>query len=421
MTSTPVIDLKYFQPVCHRSGHTRKEMTHVHWKDNIFPSLGLHANAYISSLRCSLSWRSQCSKLYMSGSISLYGLCSTDIPGESPRYRSLSPCTTAEVVPHGYSGHRSKVQSCRCQRTAVLAYLCRPCPFTNHHRPNTLQRRAVRDRFGANCLCTGCHHHRFVPLDVSMGYVPSEQGSNQTAYPFGPPGQHSNIYLHFRWQCARCKYPRYTPNRAGRLLCNGSRLSGLRQTQRHISISRVLCDSLKIQSQMPENLFSSDRPCNRSPVRSDNYADGILFAQGLSKQTETYQVLRCRHQQDSDFPDQQFRSASTHYRTALPVPMAGRTFLQVDQAKPAHQKLLWNFGECCQNSNLDRYFSIRFSRHTQKAAQYPDQSLHNSSNIEHHGIRKNSAGTATYGNSPGRGNLRFPKPVEFIHLTVGRF
>ena len=420
MTSTPVIDLKYFQPVRHRSGHTRKEMTYVHWKVNIFASLGFHANAYISPLRCSLSRRPQCPKLHMSGSISLYGLCSTDIPGEPSRYRSLSPCTTAKVVSHGHSRHRSKVQSRRCQRTAVLAYICRPCPFVNHHSPNTLQRRAIRDRFGANCICIGCHHHRSVPLDVSMGYVPAEQGSNQTAYPSGPPGQYSNIYLHLRWHRARCEYPRCTSNRARRLLCNGSRLSGLRQTQRHISISRFLCNSLKIQSQMSKNLFSSDRSHNGSPVRSDNYADGILFAQGLSKQTETYKVLRCRHQQNSGFSDQQFRPASTYYRTALPLPMAGRTFLQVDQAKPAHQEFLRHFRECCQNSNLDRYLSIRLGRHTQKAAQYPDKSLHNSTNIERHGFRKNSAVRAIYGNNPGRGNLRFPKPAEFIHLTVGR-
>lgn len=101
--------------------------------------------------------------------------------------------------------------------------------------------------------------------------------------------------------------------------------------------------------------------------------------------------------------------------------MAGRTFLQVDQAKPAHQEFLWHFGKCCQNSNLDRYLSIRFGRHTQKAAQPPGKSLHNSANIKRLGFRKKSLVRATCGNSPGRGILIFPKPVEFIHLTVGRY
>jgi hypothetical protein len=315
MTPAPVIDLKYYHPVRHLSGDTRKEMTHVHWKANIFASSGLHANAHVSPLRSSLPRRPQYPKLHMPESISLYGICSTDIPGEPSRYRSLSPCTTAEVVPHGHSWHRSKVQSRRCQRAAVLAYICRPCPFINHQRPNTLQQRTIRHRSGANCICTGCHDYRSVPLDVSVGYVPSDQSSNQTAYPSGPLGQHSYFHLYLRRNPARCEYPRYTSDRAGRFLCNGSRLPGLCQTQRHISGSRVFCDSLKIQSQMPKNLFTSGRPHNGSRVRSNNYADGILFAQGLSKQTETNKILRYRHQQNSDFPDQQFRSSGTHYRT----------------------------------------------------------------------------------------------------------
>ncbi len=250
---------------------------------------------------------------------------------------------------------------------------------------------------------------------------PSGQSSNQITYASGPAGQYSYVYLHLRWHRARCEYTRCTSDRAWRILCNGSRLSGLRQTQLHISGSRFLCDPLKIQPQMPKNLFSSDRPRNGSPVRSNNYADGILFAQGLSKQTETYQVLRCQYRQNANFLDQQFRSSGTHYRAALPVPMASRTFLQVDQAKPAHQKFLRHFEECCQNSNLDRYLSIRLGRYTQKAPQYTGKSLHNSSNIERLCFRKNSFVRATYGNNPGSGNLRFPKPVEFIHLTVGRY
>ena len=421
MTSTPVIDLKYFQPVRHPSGDTQKETTNVFWQADIFTSHGLYAHSHISPLRCSLSRRPQCPKLYMPRSISLYGLCSTDIPSESPRYRSLSSRSTAEVVPHGHSRHSSKVKSRRRQRTAGLAHICRPCLFINCHGTNTLQQRTIRHRSTANCVCAGCHNYRPMPVDVSMGSFPPEQGSNQIAYASRSTRQHSHVHLHFRWHHARCKYPRLTPDRAGGLLYNGPRISGLRQTPHHISGSRFLCDSLKIQSQMPKNIFSSDRPYNRPPVRSNNYADRILFAQGLSQQAETRQILRCRNRQDSDFPDKQFHSTRTDYRTALPLPMAGRAFLQVDQAKPAHQELLWHLGKCRQNSNLDRCLSICPGCYTQKAAQYPGKSLHNSSNIERLDFRKNSVVTVTYGNSTNRENLEPPKPVGFIHLTVGHY
>ncbi len=421
MTLASVIDLKNLQPDRHHSGNTRKEMTNVFWQTNIFTSHGLHAHAHFSPLRSELSGRPQCQKFHMPRSISLYGLCSTDISRKPPRHRSLSSCTATEVVPHGYSRNSSKVESRRRQRTAGLAHICRYCPCVNPRGTNTLQQRAIRHRSAAIRVCTGCHNYRPVPIDVSVGDFPHEQSSNQTTYAFGSARQHSHIHLYLRWFCARCEYSRYDSNRARSILHNGQRISGLRQTPRHITGSRFLCDSLKIKSQMSKNLFSSDRSCNRTPVRSNNYADGVLFAQGLSKQTEAYQILRCRNRQHSGFSNQQFLSFCTDHCTALSLPMAGGTFLQVDQAKPAHQEFLWHIGECCQNSNLDRCLSIRRGCHTQKKAEYPSKSLHDSTNIERLGFRKNSIITATYGNNHGGGILRVPKPVEFIHLTVGHY
>jgi hypothetical protein len=37
-----------------------------------------------------------------------------------------------------------------------------------------------------------------MPVDVSMGSFPPEQGSNQAAYASGPAGQHSHVHLHLR-------------------------------------------------------------------------------------------------------------------------------------------------------------------------------------------------------------------------------
>lgn len=195
MTLTPVIDLKYFQPVRHPSGNTRKEMTNVFWQTDIFSSHGLYAHAHVSSLRRSFSWRPQCQKLYLSRSISMYGFCSTDISGKSPRYRSLSSCTATEVVPYGNSWHSSKIKSRRCKRTSGLAYLCKSCPCIDHHSANSLQKRTIRDRSATDCICTGCHYYRPMSDDVSVGCFPPEQSSNQVAHTFGPAGQHPYIHL----------------------------------------------------------------------------------------------------------------------------------------------------------------------------------------------------------------------------------
>lgn len=301
MTLAPVTDLKYFLPVRHLFGNVPKEMIHVLWQIDIFSSHGLHAHAHVSPLRRSFSGRPQCQKLHLSRPVSLYGLCSTDVSGKSPRYRSMSSCTATEAVSHGNSRHSSKVKSRRCKRTAGLAYICQSCPCINHHGANPLQKRPIRDRSATDCVCTGCHYYRPVSDDVPMGCFPPEQSSHQIAYTSGSAGQHPYIHLYFRRHRARRQHSRHAPHRTGSLLCNGQRVSGVCQTLCHITISRFLCNPRKSQYQMSKNLFSSSRSVNRPPVRSDNHAYRILFVKRLSKQIETHQILRCRNRQNFVF------------------------------------------------------------------------------------------------------------------------
>jgi len=42
--------------------------------------------------------------------------------------------------------------------------------------------------------------------------------------------------------------------------------------------------------------------------------------------------------------------------------MTNRTILQMDQTAPQDKSVLWNIHECCENSDLDRYLSIRARR-----------------------------------------------------------
>src|SRR5208282_4691379 len=420
MTSRPVTDLKYFRPVGHRSGDTRKETTHVHWQTDIYTSPRLHAPTHISTLRYPPSGKQQRQKFHLPRPISLHGLCSANISGESPRYRGMSSSTTTEAIPYGYSRHRGPIKSCRRQRAERLAYIFRPCSFIDHNRSNALQQRTIRCRFTANRICTGCNYDRSVFIDVPLGHFPSDQGRNKTAYSVGPEGQYPHVYQHFRWQSARCQHPRRASHRAGRLLHNGPWLSGLCQTSYYLAGSRVLCNPDKVQLQMPQNLFSSCRPLNWSPVRPNNYAYRVLFTQRLSRQATTCEILRRRNRENPGLSDQQFLPAGLDHCTTISLPLASGTLFQMDQAKPAHQEFLRHFGERSQNSNLDCRLSLRTGRHTQEATQYPSESLHNFTNSERLGFRKNITITVTYRSQHSTGNGRFRKPVEFIHLTVGR-
>jgi hypothetical protein len=51
-------------------------------------------------------------------------------------------------------------------------------------------------------LCIGLHHHRPVPIAVSVGEVSPAQGRHQDAYLAGPARQHSHIYPHHQRECA---------------------------------------------------------------------------------------------------------------------------------------------------------------------------------------------------------------------------
>ena len=275
MTSAPVTDLKNIQPVSHRSGDTRKEMTHVHWQADIFTSHGLHAPAYIPTLYYPLSREQKRQKFLLSRPISLHSLCSTDLSGESPRYGSMSSSTTTKAIPHGYSRYRGPIESCRCQRAEGLAYICRPCSFIDHHCTTALPQRTIRYRFTANSICTGCNHNRSVFIDVPLGHLSTEQGSNQTAYATGPEGQYPHIYQHLRWKSPRCEHSRRASHRTRRFLRDGSRLSGLCQASHYLTSSGVLCNPGKVQFQMPQSVFSSYRPFNWSPVRPNNLLTGF--------------------------------------------------------------------------------------------------------------------------------------------------
>ena len=258
-------------------------------------------------------------------------------------------------------------------------------------------------------------------VDVSLGNLSPDQGSNQTAYASGSAGQHPNVHLHLRWQSARCKYPRCTSDRTRCLLRNGPWLSGLCQTLRHISSSRLLCDPLKIQSQMPKNLFSSDRPCNGSSVRPDNYADGILFAQRLSDK------LRRIKYYDADTDKTLIFLTNNFALPALTIAQLYRCRWQVELFfKWIKQNLrIKNFYGTSENAVKTQIWiavsvyvlvAILKKRLNIPASLYTILQILSVSVFERIPLLQLLTETAL-----ADGNLRFPKPVEFIHLTVGHY
>jgi hypothetical protein len=82
-------------------------------------------------------------------------------------------------------------------------------------------------------------------------------------------------------------------------------------------------------------------------------------------------------------------------------PLAGGTFLQVDQATPAHQAVLRNLRERGEDPNLDRSLGLRVGGDHQKAPRFGGVSLHIDAGPFGDNIRKNAdPDSALGGNVP---------------------
>ncbi len=108
-----MIDLKTYPFVEKIFGKTLWGYTDVYRTINFRAGYGLHADTYFSSLREQISRRLRCEKVFLSRPISLHGLCSSDLPRESSRHRSLFTFPKNKTVPHGLPEHGVPVNSGR--------------------------------------------------------------------------------------------------------------------------------------------------------------------------------------------------------------------------------------------------------------------------------------------------------------------
>ncbi len=88
--------------------------------------------------------------------------------------------------------------------------------------------------------------------------------------------------------------------------------------------------------------------------------------------------------------------ARPHHHPIIPLPLASRALLQMDQATFAYQSLLRNLRECRQNPDLDCYLHLRPRRYSQETSQTGAESLHNSTDSQPDRFRENHCYSSTY-------------------------
>ena len=106
--------------------------------------------------------------------------------------------------------------------------------------------------------------------------------------------------------------------------------------------------------------------------------------------------LRRVHYVDPDtgkrlvFSHEQLHAARAHHRAAVPVALAGRALLQVDQATSAHQSLLRHQRECREDADLDRHLRLCPGRHRQETARPRRHALPIPPGLEPDPLRENA-------------------------------
>ena len=160
---------------------------------------------------------------------------------------------------------------------------------------------------------------------------------------------------------------------------------------------------------------------HRPRLRPDRHAHRLLLAQGLPRAAATHPVQGSRDRQDAGLPHQQLRAAGPHHHQALPLPLADRVVLQVDQAASADQGVLRHHRECREDADLDRSLGLRAGRHRQEAAPALRQPLRNPTDPEPHHVRANADRSATFAAADRRDRARFRQPIDFVRLTLGHY
>lgn len=337
-------------------------------------------------------------KFLLFRSIPLHGFCPDNIPPVSAGHRNVSACHAAETLSLRYSRRCITNHSCQSKRESRLENIRRFRTDSDKQSSNTLCQRRLWHPVRPRGLCSGFINHRSMFVAVSMGKISQAQSGCQDTYPDGLKRLYTHVYLHYRRKSPRCQYPRRSGFVAGRHLCHGSRLSRLRSSFYVYPKPFNFCYKSQNQFRLSSSLLSPSRQVNRSSMRSDNHAQRLLCLAGLSCGSSSDRLLRYRSKQKIHLSDEQFFTGRIDHRSTLQVPMANRNLFQMDQAIPANQNFFRHQHQRGQNTNLDSYQRLCFSRNCQERTQNRAEFRRNLANSQHCTFRESPYRTSTYKN-----------------------
>src|SRR3989339_710216 len=200
-----VVDLK-------SKGHTFRgknleAMIYEYWDNFVCSSYGFHFLAGFSTLRRTLLWEPQSETVFVLGSISMYGLCPTNISGEPSGHRNLFADDEAKVVSCRSARGDSKKHAGQRQQQTRLENLCGLCSDTDPKSKEVIRGQRFWRRTQAGRLRAGRDSNRFMPFLVSVGEVSQGQSRGEITYSFGFTREYTDDSYHYSGHYSKKHYP----------------------------------------------------------------------------------------------------------------------------------------------------------------------------------------------------------------------
>src|SRR5215468_3391109 len=375
--------------------------THYERRPNrVRPAHGRTPQIRIRQMCSSLSRQSSDSLFAHLRAVLGFGFRSADLPRKLAGYRNLPPRIGFQTLSQWHWPTHCAKHSGRCERKTRLADLRRLRSGSHSTSRHPLCRRTLRRRPQGSRLCFGLDHHRSVLVVVSLGEVSPTQSRGQTPHSAGTAWQLPHRSNPEHRQGSRRQYSRPALLRAWRLLYRRPWLSGFSQALPFASKRSFFCDPRQEQLPLPSTLFPSGGQSHRLAPGSNRRSEQFLSPSRLSGGSPTHWLLRSGDRTKIGHPDQQLYRTGFDHRSTLPLPLAGRTVFQMDQAAFANQSFLRYFRKRSTGSSLDCGLSIRSGFHPQETTATLSQPVHDSTDFEFITFRENAHFTAAFSTTP---------------------
>ena len=383
-------DFKSLSPLIHSfSTLSGKGMSHVFRANHFFSTIRFSTQIRIQQMRRSLSGKPAREKLFLPKSVSLHGLCTTHRARKFARHRNLPSSHGDKIIPRRLSRQDFPKHLGGRQRKKRLANLSRLRPRFNRHRTASILSRGFRRGCRSDGLRARFNHDRSLPYPFSMGEISQKKSRRQNAHSNGLTRLHPLFYLRHRWKDARRQHYGRNPFGAKRFLRYGSSLHGFQEIIPSKPKHVIFRHSIQTKTPLSTPLVTPGREINRITMRSNHHSYGTENISRLSRLFASHPFYRPGYREEARVSYKQFSPSPSDDYSALQMPLADRTFFQMDQTAPSHQIVFWNVTKRREDANLDCHHCLRPRIHYEKETKNQSQSYGNPTNFEHCSFREN--------------------------------